>query len=208
MDRIATIVGTSLLGLCIVVVVADVYAQRTARQERINGKETETNAATSPDRSEAGQLDDKTTGANIRASRLIGMSIQNAQGAEVGEINDLVIDADAGHVRYAAVTYGGFLGLGDKMFAVPFEAFTVQNDPQYPDRHILMLDMSKEQMEGAIGFDEEHWPDFSDPTFTTEVDHRYGVKRDKARKRGSKVDVNIEGRNGIQIDVDSQKNGQ
>src|SRR5687767_11251500 len=53
-----------------------------------------------------GVLDDQTRGANIRASQLIGMNIENPQGESVGEVNDLVIDGNNGRVRYAAVTYG------------------------------------------------------------------------------------------------------
>src|SRR5687767_14741738 len=66
-----------------------------------------------------GKLDDKTAGSSIRASKLIGMNIQNHQGESVGEVNDIVLDGNSGKIRYLAVTYGGLLGVGNKMFAVP-----------------------------------------------------------------------------------------
>src|SRR5262245_61191467 len=75
-----------------------------------------------------GKLDTKTSGANIRASKLIGANLKNSNDESVGEIKDLVVDATTGKVRYAAVTYGGFLGLGSKLFAVPFEAFRVRQN--------------------------------------------------------------------------------
>jgi sporulation protein YlmC with PRC-barrel domain len=78
------------------------------------------------------KLDDRTRGATIRASQLQGMNIQNSNGDSVGEINDLVIDS-SGKVRYVAVTYGGVLGVGSKMFAVPFEAFKVRQNPDDPN---------------------------------------------------------------------------
>ncbi|HCO24856.1 MAG: hypothetical protein CME31_20450 [Gimesia sp.] len=76
----------------------------------------------------------KKAGMATRASKLIGMNIENPQGQSLGEINDLVINTSTGEVRYAAVTYGGFLGVGNKMFAVPFEAFNIKQkaDSQEP----------------------------------------------------------------------------
>lgn len=141
------------------------------------------------DRSQAGKLDDKTTGANIRASQLIGMNIQNPQGKSVGEVNDIVLDASTGTIRYVAVTYGGFIGIGDKMFAVPFEAFKCQQDPDDRDEHVLVLDVTQKQLEGAKGFDQDHWPNFGDRNFTGELDKRYGV--DRQPNRNVDVDVDI-----------------
>ena len=124
-------------------------------------------------------LDAKTSGGTIRSSQLVGTNIKNSAGETVGEINDLVID-QSGKVRYAAVTYGGFLGVGSKMFAVPFEAFKVRqnpNDPNDRDDYVLTLDVTKEQLDGDQGFDSEHWPNFADTKFTQELDRRYNVNR-------------------------------
>jgi sporulation protein YlmC with PRC-barrel domain len=126
-----------------------------------------------------GKLDDKTRGATIRASQLMGQDIKNSNGDNVGEIKDLVIDG-SGKVRYAAVTYGGFIGIGSKMFAVPFEAFQVRqnpNDRNDRDDNVLTLNVTKEQLEGAQGFDNDRWPDFADNKFTQELDRRYKVDR-------------------------------
>jgi hypothetical protein len=95
-----------------------------------------------------------------------------------------VIDG-SGKVRYAAVTYGGVLGVGSKMFAVPFEAFKVKMDPDDADDedpdYVLTLDVTKEQLEGDQGFDNDHWPDFADSKFTQELDRRYKVQRNQSR---------------------------
>lgn len=126
-----------------------------------------------------GKLDNKTTGGTIRSSQLVGANIKNSAGDAVGEINDLVIDR-SGKIRYAAITYGGFLGMGSKMFAVPFEAFKVSqnpNDPNDRDDYVLTLDVTKEQLNGAQGFDKDRWPNFADTTFTQELDRRYNVHR-------------------------------
>jgi hypothetical protein len=105
------------------------------------------------------------------------MNIENQKGEGVGEINDLVIDGKTGKVRYVAVTYGGFLGVGDKLFAVPFEAFKVRRQAGDADDYVLTLDVTQEQLEGAVGFDQESWPNFADRNFTEELDRRYGIDR-------------------------------
>ncbi|MFG0262396.1 MAG: PRC-barrel domain-containing protein [Novipirellula sp. JB048] len=154
---------------------------------------------------DAGKLDAKTSGTNIRASQLIGMNIQNDRGESVGEIEDLVIDSASGRVRYAAVTYGGIIGIGNKLFAVPFAAFQFKPDPEDPDDaddYVLVLNVTQQQLEGAEGFDEDHWPNMADKNFARELDQRYGVER-KARKRGRQrgVDVDVK-RDGVDVDVE------
>ena len=101
-----------------------------------------------PERSQASRLDTVTSGSNVRVSRLIGMNIRNSAGKTIGEINDLVLDAKTGRVRYAAVTYGGFLGIGNKMFAVPFEAFKIQREANDPNT-VLVLNVTEQQLQGA-----------------------------------------------------------
>ncbi|SMP59242.1 Sporulation protein YlmC, PRC-barrel domain family [Neorhodopirellula lusitana] len=151
----------------------------------------------------AGKLDEKTRGQSIRVSQLIGMDIQNPQGEGVGEINDIVLDTRTGKVRYAAVTYGGLLGVGDKLFAVPFDAFRVQTDPDDRDEFVMVLDVTQQRLEGAKGFDQENWPNFADRNFAKELDDRYGVERNRNRDRlmRGRVDVDVD-RNGVDVDVD------
>ena len=155
-------------------------------QDATKPQRTDLNNARQP--SNAGKLDSKTHGANIRVSELIGCEIENSRGEDVGEIEDIVIDSSTGKVRYAAVTYGGFLGLGNKLYAVPFEAFKVGieadergNDDIDEDDYVLMLNVTQQQLEGAQGFDEENWPNMADPQWAAELDKRYGVKRETAR---------------------------
>lgn len=164
----------------------------------VTAQETKTNR----DRSQAGKLDSKTSGANVRASKLIGMNIQNEQGKSVGAVSDIVLDIDSGNVSYMAVTYGGFLGLGNKMFAVPFEAFACRQDANDPDETILVLNVTQQQLDGAIGFDEDSWPNFADTKFTSELDKRYGVDRTiRNRIRDRDVDVRV-GPDGVKVDVE------
>ena len=129
------------------------------------------------------------------------MNIVNSAGDDVGEVHDIVLDGQTGRVRYLAVTYGGFLGIGDKLFAVPYEAFQYQVDPNDADDHVFVLNVTKQQLEGAQGFDQDNWPNFADKTFTSDLDRRYRVERSDAdgRRRGVGVRIN---RNGVDVDVD------
>ncbi len=151
----------------------------------------------------ASALDTKTSGSNIRASQLVGMNIQNMEGKSVGEIQDLVIDATSGKIRYAAVTYGGFLGIGDKLFAVPFAAFNCTTNPKNSNEHVLMLDVTQKQLEGAVGFDQDHWPNFADEAFVRELDRRYNVK-DRVVLPGGRVEVDVN-RGGVDVNVDRDR---
>ncbi|MCA9258346.1 MAG: PRC-barrel domain-containing protein [Planctomycetales bacterium] len=109
---------------------------------------------------------------SVRASELIGMDIVNAEGKELGEVSDLVLGGENGKIRYAAVSYGGFLGMGDKLFAVPWESFQCQRNGGEMQ---LVLNVSEERLKKAEGFDQSQWPDFADENFTRRIDKHYGV---------------------------------
>jgi len=154
------------------------------------------------------KLDSKTAGIGVRASKLIGMNIQNSRKESVGQIKDIVLDPASTRIQYVAVTYGGFLGLGDKLFAVPMQAIKVQTDPDNRDRVILVMDVTKEQMNGAQGFDEAHWPNFSDRNFSGDLHRRYGVEdrwnHGVNHDHDGKVDANV-GRQGVKVRVDGDR---
>ena len=151
------------------------------------------------------KLDSKTSGPGIRASKLMGMKIQNSQKENVGQIKDIVVDPATTRIQYVAVTYGGFLGLGDKLFAVPMQAIHVQQDPDHRDHVVLVLDVTKEQMNGAKGFDESNWPNFSDANFAGELHRRYKIEDhwNSGANRDGKVDVNV-ARDGVKVIVDKK----
>jgi len=152
------------------------------------------------------KLDSTTTGPGIRVSKLIGMNIQNSRKESVGQIKDIVVDPASTRIQYVAVTYGGFLGVGDKLFAVPMRAIQVQQDPDSRDRVVLVLDVTKEQMNGAQGFDESNWPNFADKNFSTEMYRRYKIEDNWNRdvRNDGKVDVNVN-RDVVKVNVDGTK---
>jgi len=95
-----------------------------------------------------------------KASKLIGMNIKNQQNETVGEIKDLVVDLQSGQVSYAVLGYGGALGIGQKMLAVPVNAFATSSDFK-----ALTLNTTKDRLERAQGFDRHNWPSVSNPTW-------------------------------------------
>jgi len=149
------------------------------------------------------RLDSSTSGQSVRVSKLIGMSIQNSANQNVGQIKDIVIDPSSDRVQYVAVTYGGFLGLGNNLFAVPMQAIQIKQNPNNRDSVMLFLDVTKEQMDGDVGFDENNWPNFSDGKFAGEINRRYKVedRRDNGLNRRGPVDVNVDS-NGVKVNVD------
>ncbi len=112
-----------------------------------------------------------------RLSQLVGLAVKDVDGKSIGVINDVVLDTSKGTVRYAAVSFGGFLGLGDKLFAVPWNSFQCRTDDN--GKYYFTLDVSEEMMKTAPGFDQDHWPDFADETWSKDVDQFYGIKPSK-----------------------------
>jgi sporulation protein YlmC with PRC-barrel domain len=90
----------------------------------------------------------------LKASELIGMTVQGTDGKKLGDIKDLVIDPEEGGVEYAVLEFGGFAGIGDKYFAVPWEALQLDQTNKK-----ILLDVHKKELKDAPGFDKNNWPD-------------------------------------------------
>ncbi|MHB9030197.1 MAG: PRC-barrel domain-containing protein, partial [Candidatus Latescibacterota bacterium] len=86
-------------------------------------------------------------------------------------IKDFMIDLDSGCIAYAVLSYGGFLGMGDKLFAIPMQALGLDED-----RKIFILDISKDRLKDAPSFDKDRWPDSADTQFITRVYDYYGYQ--------------------------------
>lgn len=110
----------------------------------------------------------------FRSSELIGMPIRNRAGKDLGKIEDFVVEMNSGDVRYAAISFGGFAGFGDKLFAVPWKALAFKFGEQ--DRYFV-FDVTPEQLEKSPGFDQNNWPDVADPAWSASIDKHYGIRR-------------------------------
>ena len=115
------------------------------------------------------------SGATFRSSKLVGMGVKNSKGEDLGKIEDLVID-ERGHVRYAAISFGGFLGFNNKYFAVPWRALKVKHDAGSSSHHVE-LNVTKEYLDAAHGFPSDKWPDFADPEMNKKI-HAYWLREE------------------------------
>lgn len=104
----------------------------------------------------------------LSSSSITADDIVSPSGEDLGSIKDLMIDMNDGRVRYAVVSFGGFLGVGDKLFAVPFEALDLDAENER-----FVLDVPKEKLENAPGFDQDDWPNFADPAFADSISSHY-----------------------------------
>lgn len=104
------------------------------------------------------------------ANTLNGNDVYNRQDEDLGDIKEIMLDMANGRVAYAVLSFGGFLGMGEKLFAVPWSALTLDTVNKR-----FILDASKERLESAPGFDPDHWPDMADSSWAKEVHDYYGV---------------------------------
>ena len=107
----------------------------------------------------------------LSANTIIGDEIHNTSGEKLGEIKELMIDLDQNRVAYAVLSFGGFLGMGDKLFAIPFESLKLDAAKEH-----FLLDIPKERLEQAPGFDKDNWPSTADRTWGEEIHRFYGVE--------------------------------
>jgi sporulation protein YlmC with PRC-barrel domain len=105
----------------------------------------------------------------LSASTITGDSVKNTEGDRLGHLEEIMIDLDTGRVAYAVLASGGFLGLGDKFFAIPWDLLTVDTDT-----HDVIIDVDKASLESAPGFDKDNWPETDDRTWMGDVYRYYG----------------------------------
>jgi sporulation protein YlmC with PRC-barrel domain len=106
----------------------------------------------------------------LSAGTLCSDPVVSRTGESLGKVEELMIDLENGRVAYAVLSFGGFLGVGDKLFAIPFDALELD-----PENKRFVLDVPREKLEKAPGFDKSHWPDFADRRFGSDVHRYYGV---------------------------------
>lgn len=104
-----------------------------------------------------------------KANSVIGAEIKNQQGESLGEIEDIALDHNRGRIAYAVVGFGGFLGMGEKLFAVPWNA--LEEDKQ----GVYILKVSKKDLKNAPGFDKDNWPDMANQRWSADVHAFYNT---------------------------------
>lgn len=105
----------------------------------------------------------------MAASTLDSDRVFSTDGDEVGKVKDIMLDVESGRIAYMVMSSGGFLGIGDKLLAVPWNALTLD-----VDRKCFVLDLTSERVKNAPGFDKGHWPSMADRTWASSVHQYYG----------------------------------
>lgn len=120
--------------------------------------------------SEAGHANRTGPGPELMgADTLIGNDVYNLVGDELGVIKEIMLDMRSGRVIYAVLAFKSFLGLGEKLFAVPWKALTLDTEHRR-----FMLDVDRYSLKDAPGFDQTHWPDMADQRWQMQVSRFYG----------------------------------
>jgi sporulation protein YlmC with PRC-barrel domain len=105
------------------------------------------------------------------ANTLDGNEVYNRQNEDLGDIKEIMLDMKSGKVGYAVLSFGGFLGMGEKLFAVPWNALKLDTENKR-----FVLDVAKDKLKDAPGFDNDDWPDMADQTWAKEIHSYYGTK--------------------------------
>ncbi|KTD52124.1 PRC-barrel domain protein [Legionella quinlivanii] len=106
----------------------------------------------------------------VNADNVIGVDVKNREGDSLGKIEALMLDKYQGQVAYVVLSFGGFLGMGDKLFAMPWSIFSYD-----PAQDCFVISVDKETLKKSPGFDKDHWPDMSNPSWMTAIHKHYGT---------------------------------
>lgn len=104
------------------------------------------------------------------ADTLLGNDVYNRDDEDLGDIKEIMIDMNSGRVAYAVLSYGGLLGMGDKLFAVPWAALVLDTENKR-----FTLNVPKASLANAPGFDKDNWPSMADKAWATGVHKFYGT---------------------------------
>ncbi len=105
------------------------------------------------------------------ADTLIGEDVYNHKDEDLGDIKEIMLEVNTGKVAYAVLSFGGLMGMGEKLFAVPWNALKLDTENKR-----FLLNVDKKRLETAPGFDKDNWPDMADPTWQNTIDAYYDTK--------------------------------
>jgi sporulation protein YlmC with PRC-barrel domain len=156
---------TLIIMVAVLVIVFEASTGTTQSQKRTARREVAANKEFSP-----GAPEKEGTINAFMAEKIIGSKVRNMKGEDLGTIEDIVIDIDTGRVLYAVVHYGGFLGIGGKLFPVPWQSLA-----PLPAEGIFFLDVSKAKLKDAPGYEKENLPDMGDTHWGKKVTDFYSA---------------------------------
>ena len=108
-----------------------------------------------------------------KASEILGLEVRNARDDDLGDIKDLAIDPRSGDIAFGVVSFGGFLGIGDELYAVPWKAFSMATVEG--DKLQMRLDVDEDRLEQAPELTDENWHQLSQTDTKNRLCEFYGV---------------------------------
>ncbi len=168
MKRSCKAISLAVLGLSLA---GGVFAQSTTAEREPSSREPASRRAdTAPSGMSVAATKDWEK--QHRASKIIGTDVYDMQGKEIGEVKDIVIDPKSGNINYAVVSFGGVMGVGGKYFAVPWKSIQATEDAKN-----YALNVDRDALKAAPGFDKEHWPDMADQSWAADVERYWQDRR-------------------------------
>ena len=110
------------------------------------------------------------------AETLIGNHVHNLKNEHLGEIKEIMLDMRTGKVAYAVMSSGGVLSLGERLFAVPWEALKLDTVHKR-----FTMDVEKDRIENAPGFDTDNWPNMAEQQWANQIHSYYGTSGGSSR---------------------------
>lgn len=135
------------------------------------------------------------------ADTLIGDDVYNHNDEELGDIKEIMLDMRTGQIAYAVLSFGGVLGMGDKLFAVPWERLTLDTVNKR-----FLLNVDKSQLKDAPGFDKNNWPDMGSEAWNQQMEAFYGsgTRYGNAAMAGSRMQFGSDLRGGASLQSGSE----
>jgi sporulation protein YlmC with PRC-barrel domain len=134
-----------------------------------------------------------------KASGLLGMEVRNPSNEKLGEIKDLVMDMNSGRVSYAVLSVGGFLGIGEKLIALPPGALKVGEQGDH-----LILNADKSRIQAAPGFAATAWPAPGDTQINQFWNDIKATGAPASSETSKSADVDLK-KDKVEVDTDGSK---
>ena len=112
----------------------------------------------------------------LTATSIIGDKVESLDGEDLGKIDNLMINVQSGEIEYVVLEFGSFLGLGGKLFAIPYQHLYLN-----AEKECFILNRDRDSFKNTPGFDSNHWPDTNDHAYYQDVDTYWGASVDSGR---------------------------
>jgi BON domain/PRC-barrel domain len=199
--------ATTLIAAATLLTATPGYSQPTTKPPVPESKPAQTHsqpAAAKPAPKGIERIESKEQLGHWKGSQIIGAKVEDSAGKNVGKIEDIMIDA-SGRAPFAVLSFGGFMGIGDKWYAIPWNALQIERDRDSKDVKRIVLDVSKETIEHAPSFTRDRWPDTRDSQWTRDTQKYWSdasitmaVKAKLAREKAATLaKVNVDTKQGV-----------